>query len=161
MRAVRYFLIGVLFLYIQILLSPRLVIFDISPFFLLPFIVFIGLNLKMLEALSIAFVIGLGYDLMNPLLLGSHVMLLVSIALIVHRFQGSVPKDKPIPVLITIVVLNLFYLIPLLLIKIVVMEHGFYWLKMAPFELVYNSVMTAIVLAFLIVTHKLRLSIDV
>ena len=161
MRLLKYFIGAVFVLYFQILIAPKLAIMGIVPFFLLPFTVFISMNLEFAESATIAFLIGLGIDLLNPYLLGLNSILLLLITLMVTKYHTSVTKDKSGPVVISILLINLLYLVLYFLLKGMVFGFELLLLSLFPLELIYNSVITILFIFILSVIQKLKVVIDV
>lgn len=161
MKFVKFFFSGVLLLYFQILIAPKMAILEVVPFFLIPYVIFISVNQNLLEAGIITFLLGLSFDLINPILLGAHTLLLLSLCYIVNRYHTTVTKDKFVPLLINIIILNVLYLIPLIFIRTVIIEFKVSVFYLFFVELVYNVVITMGSLYLFIILYKLKIVIDV
>ena len=160
MRFIKYLVFGLLFFYLQILLAPKFVIGSVAPFFMLGFIIFAAFNLNLIESASISFILGIALDLLNPYLLGVHSVLFLILTFIINNYHTMIKKDKPVPLLVSIVLINLMYLFPLLMFKLLVFGYDSLWLKIAFPELIYNSVVTTVILTIMIVGQKIRLVIS-
>ncbi|MFA5498669.1 MAG: rod shape-determining protein MreD [Candidatus Cloacimonadia bacterium] len=161
MRLIKFFLSGVLLLYLQILFAPKLAILGVVPFFLIPYVIFVSIHLGLLESTIITFLIGLSFDLINPLLLGANTFLLLLLTYFVQRYHATVNKDKFIPILINISIINVFYFIPLVFIRTVIIEFNAAVFYLFLVELIYNIVITIVSLYLFTIIHKLKLVIDV
>lgn len=161
MKIVKYSIGALLVLYFQILVAPKLSIFGIVPFFILPFIIFISMNLKFIESATIAFIIGLAIDLINPYLLGLNSVLLLIMTLLVTKYHSSVTKDKLGPVIISILLINLTYMVPYFFLKGIILGYEMVLLGLFPLELFYNSAITLIFIMLLNIIQKLKVVIDV
>ena len=161
MKIVKYSIGAILVLYFQILVAPKLSILGIIPFFILPFIVFISMNLRFIESATIALIMGLAIDLLNPYLLGLNSMMLLIMTLLVTKYHSSVTKDKIGPLVISILLINLAYLVPYFFLKGIILGFELVLLGLFPLELFFNSAITLIFIILLNVIQKLKLVIDV
>jgi len=161
MRIVKYSIGAIFILYIQLLLARNLSIMGIVPFFILPFVVFISMNLKLIESSTITFVIALANDLYTPHMLGINVLILLIICFLVNKYHASVTKDKFGPVAISILLINLIYLIPILPVKAELYGYEAKLLRDFFIGIIYNSIITFIAIMIFNVIQKLRVIIDV
>lgn len=161
MRFIKYFIVSLLVLYFQILVAPRCAIWGVTPFFLLPYIVFISINLSITESTTITFLTGMAIDLLNPYLLGLSTILLLTVSLLVTKYHTSVTKDKIGPVAISVFMINLIFFVPFTLMKGIILRFDQIRLGFFPLELIYNTIVTLLFLMILVVLQKVRLVIDV
>ncbi|MBW6515619.1 MAG: rod shape-determining protein MreD [Candidatus Cloacimonetes bacterium] len=161
MRIVKYSLGALFVLYFQLLIASNLSIMGIVPFFLLPFVVFISMNLKLIESSTITFILALANDLYTPHLLGINVFILLIICFLVTKYHASVNKDKFGPVAISLLLINLLYLLPLLPVKAELYGYETKLLRDFFIGIVYNSIITFLAIMIFNVIQKLRVVIDV
>ncbi len=157
----RYCVLGILFLYLQILVAPLLDVWGVAPNLFLAFAVFCTLNLTFPAALSIIFICGIGLDLFNPMLLGTNTIFLVILTALIASYHSLVSKEKFAPVLISLLIISLFYSFYFTLIRIAILGFDTIWLMMFPLELIYNAGITIMLLTILVVLQRLRFYLDV
>jgi len=159
MKFIKYLILGFLFVYLQLLLAPKLVILGIEPFLVISYIIFTAINLDFLQSSSAAFVIGIALDLLNPYLLGSHCIVFLLLTLLIDKYKGMIKKDNAGSIMINIMLINLFYLVIMISIKFIVISYDPIWLYLSPLELIYNSVFSVIILSLLFISQSLRVTV--
>lgn len=160
MRFVRYLILGIIFFYLQILIAPRMTVWETTPFYLTAFVIFIAMNLDLAKAAIIVFIVSLGLDLLNPTMLGTNILLLLLLTVLVSSYHTMIKKDRPLPVIISIFLLNLTYMIPYSVIRALIFGYEEMWLRLFISQLIYNTLITVLLLAFLLVGQKLRVVIS-
>jgi rod shape-determining protein MreD len=160
-RVIKYAIAAILVLYLQILIAPKLELFGIVPFFILPFVIFINMKLRFVEAIIIVFIMSLAIDILDTYILGANTALLLIIAHLVNKYHTSVTKDKAGPVMISVLLLNLLYLIPYSFITGIVFGFDPGLIRLFPLELIYNSIITFVFIIILTILIKIRVYIDV
>ena len=161
MKILRSVILGIVLLYFQILIAPKFSMFGIIPNFLLAYIIYTTIKIGLRSTLTIAFFLGLAFDLMTPYLLGLNTLSFITISLIVGNFHENVNKRRFAVVTISIIFINIiFYLIQVSYFLFTrQVESGLFRLLM--FAIIYNSFFTIITNYILIIISKLKLVIDV
>lgn len=160
MRFIRYLILGLIVFYLEVLLTPKFMIAGIVPTLVLGYVIFASINLNLLESASLSFIIGLALDLLNPVMLGTNCIVLLVLTYIISKFQGMITKDKPAPVIISIVLVNSIYLIMIILLKTFMFGFNIIRLKIFVPELLYNCIVTIVVLAVLVLSKRMRIVIN-
>jgi rod shape-determining protein MreD len=161
MRIIKYSVAALLVLYMQILIAPKFEILGIVPFFILPFVIFISMKLRFIEAVIIVFIMGLAIDILDTYILGANTALLLIVSHLVNRYHTSVTKDKAGPVMISVLMLNLLYFVPYIFIKSIIYGFNSGLFTLFPLELIYNSITTITFIILLTILFKIRVYLDV
>lgn len=161
MKIFRSIILGIILLYFQFLIASKFALFGIIPNFLIAYIIYTTIKIGLRSTLSIAFFLGLAFDLLNPTLLGLHTLSFIIISFMVGNFHESVNKRRFAVVSISILFLNII---------LYVIESSYYlltrqieidFLKLFLFAIIYNSFFTIIIIYTLVIFSKLKLVIDV
>ena len=159
LKALWTLLLGVFFLYVQVLILPLLSIWGLQPLILLPYLVFIVWNKEQQIYLPLAFLIGLLYDSLHPETFGMYAFIFCLIAILVEVLRIPFEKDSLVAKFIAIGGSNLLYgLISFLVLGI---SHGFNstLYRLAPLSFIYNSVFSCAVFFLLQIFSRLSLSL--
>jgi rod shape-determining protein MreD len=161
MKILRSVILGIIVLYFQILIAPKFSLFGIIPNFFIAYIIYTTIKIGMKPTLTIAFLLGLAFDLMTPHLLGLNALSLILISFIVGNFHENVNKRRFAVVAISIIFINIiFYLIQISYFLFTrQVESGLFRLML--FTIIFNSFFTIITNYVLIIISKLKLVIDV
>lgn len=161
MKTVKYFFWGIILIYVQFLIANKFQLMGIIPNLFTPFIIYINLKLNYSSSLPISFFMGISFDLMYPELLGLHSISYVLLSFIIIVFHHNINKEKFTIVLLSILLLTtihyglffLYYLIAgyLHLIKPMVFI----------FALLYNTLISLIVIYLFFVIDSIKLQLDV
>ena len=103
------FLLGVFFVYLQVLIMPALSIFGVTPLILLPWLIYMVWNRDPGIALPVAFLIGLAYDTMNPSTFGLHALIFSILAILINVLRIPFEQDSIVAKLIAIGCSNLVH----------------------------------------------------
>jgi rod shape-determining protein MreD len=98
----RTLLSGVILLYLQVLIMPRLAIAGIIPNLFLGWIVYQVWSKPMQFLIPIIFVLGICFDLTTPNLLGLQTILFILLAVGVDEFHRPLEKDSFVTMAITL-----------------------------------------------------------
>lgn len=161
MKILRSVILGIIILYFQILIAPKFSLFGIIPNFFIAFIIYTTIKIGLKSTLTIAFFLGLAFDLMTPHLLGLNALSFIIITLIVGNFHENVNKRRFAVVAISIIFLNIiFYIIDVSYFLFTRQEEtGISRLML--FAIIYNSFFTIVINYILIIISKLKLVINV
>ena len=96
-------------LYWQILIAPKFTIGNVTPNFIVPFIIFIHLRFDLSFCLAVTFLLGLSLDLLQPTYLGLNTIAFLLISFLVHNFHHPINKKRLLIVFTSIFLLNLVY----------------------------------------------------
>jgi rod shape-determining protein MreD len=153
----RTFLSGVIILYLQVLLMPKLAVAGIIPNLFLGWIVFQVWNKPRQVLIPILFLLGLCFDLTTPDMLGLQTLLFILLAIGIDEFHKPLDKDSFISMLITIGLENILYAMVVFLVYGV--QTGFeakLFLALI-IMLFYNLVTSVIVCAAYVFVSRLKL----
>jgi rod shape-determining protein MreD len=144
---IRTMLSGIVILYLQVLLMPRLSIGNVTPNLFLGWIVYQVWRKPVSVLVPIIFILGLCYDLTNPTLLGIQTAVFIILAVGVDEFHRPLEKDSFITMAITLGLANLVY--SLLMYVIYGLQSGFSFnlllhiLGMTSYNLGISALLTA------------------
>ncbi len=155
MIVVGYYLLGILFLYMQILLGESLSIAGVIPNLLLGYIVFSSTKLSLNFSVILAFLFGLAFDLTYPLQLGLGSMTMVLIAALVNLYHPSLNKEKPTYIALGVLAINVLYFFLLSLYHLIAYKYTGFLLLQLPLSVVYNTVISFIIVSALAFINRL------
>ena len=161
MKILRYFILGILLLYFQIMLAPKFALYGITPNFFLAYLVYINIRLDRKIALPIAFLLGLALDLTYPSLLGMNTFVFIVVSLLIYSYHENINKRRFIIVVLGLTVVNIVYYSFFVFFHITssLILPRFFLLAM--FAVIYNTIFTTITLYFFIIVEKIRLTVNV
>ena len=114
------FLLGLIYLYLQLLVMPAFELWGVIPNILIPWLVYLVWTRELTPALIIGFVIGLMYDTTQPEAFGSHALIFTLMALATDQFRKPFESESVVARLLTLFVANLiFHLIEYLVFGVV------------------------------------------
>jgi rod shape-determining protein MreD len=155
MRAVLYYLFGILLLYLQVLLAPGFA--WAAPSLILGFMIYAAARLSLNAVVILAFLLGLALDLLYPLSLGLQALALIAVVTPVNRLHDHLNKEKPLNVLLGVLAANLVYTLLFTLYHLAAYPDGMsIWLR-APLSLAVNFFLSATEIFLFDLTHRLRL----
>ncbi|MCB5253166.1 MAG: rod shape-determining protein MreD [Candidatus Cloacimonadaceae bacterium] len=156
-KALKAFLTGLLFLYIQILAMPVLAIGNVVPLILLPWLIATVWKHPQEISLPVVFLIGLMYDTQLPGTFGMHALLFCLLAVLINILRIPFEQDSIVAKLIAIASSNIVF--ALLSWLGYGLSWGFdgklYWLSLAAFF--YNLFFSLIIFTLMQLISRLRL----
>lgn len=103
------FVLGIVFLYLQVLVMPALTIAGLSPNILLPWLIY-SVWMKPLNVASVTgFVIGLMYDTTLPASFGMNAIIFVILCVAIDLFRKPFEAESMVAKLLTLLMANLVY----------------------------------------------------
>ncbi len=150
---------GLLFLYLQILLLPGIAVWNVTPNLLLPWVIYTIWKKPFINGLSVAFAIGLMFDVMAPETFGLHALMFVLTGILIDFLRQPFEADSFVAIVIAIIAANLVY--ATLNIFALGLLNGFDWalLGVGAIGMVYNLVFSFIVFWAMQFLSKLRVVI--
>jgi len=110
------FLLGIIFIYVQVLIMPAFELFGVIPHIHIPLLVYFVWTRERNANLIISFLIGLIYDTTQPASFGLHALLFVLLVVSLEEFRKPFEEDSLVAKILTILLANLvFHLIQLLI----------------------------------------------
>lgn len=106
MQLLRMIFLAVAVLYLQLLAAPHISIIGVMPNLMLAWVLLAAVKLPRSQALILAFLLGVAYDLTSPLSLGLFATLLTIAAEVVHRLHNSWNKSNMVNVVLGVFLLN-------------------------------------------------------
>lgn len=156
-QVLRTLLSGIIILYLQILLIPKIAIAGVMPNLFLGWIVYQVWRKPMGLIVPLVFVLGICYDLMMPTLLGLQTMIFILLAVGVDEFHRPLEQDSYITMAITLALTCVIY--SLLIYIVHGIQAGFSLQLFFVFlgTIAYNLVVSAVVAAAFVFVSLLRL----
>ncbi len=155
MKVFAFWLLGILFLYAQILLGGSLSIAGVIPNLLLGYIIYTSTRLSLNFSVIMAFLFGLAFDLTYPLQLGLGSMTMVLIAALVNLHHPSLNKEKPAYVALGVLAINVLYFFLLSLYHLIAYKYLGFLLLQLPLSIVYNTAVSFAIVSVLAFINRL------
>ncbi len=140
MILIKHVILAVILLFFQVLFAPKLQLMGVIPNLLFPLVVLAGISFSQNIALTIAFFIGVGLDLLNPPQLGLNTISMLVITQLCFVYNKSINKERILIVFLTIMLLCLIYEIPFLLYNLIIPGAGSFILLKSFIVIIYNSI---------------------
>jgi len=150
------FLLGLSYLYLQLLVMPALELFGVIPNILIPWLVYLVWTRELKPVLISGFIIGLMYDTTMPESFGARAFIFVLLALATDQFRRPFESESVIARILTLVVANLIYHLAELLVLGVVYGFGQGLLGLAGIAFVYDLAFSFIIFWSLQFLSRLR-----
>ena len=99
------FILGLLFLYLQILVMPALAIWSVIPNILIPWLIYIVWTRPRDLALVLVFLIGLMLDTVNPMTFGFYAFVFCLLALAINEFRKPFEVESVVAKMLTIAII--------------------------------------------------------
>lgn len=161
MKSLKFTFIGIFFLYFQLIAAPHFSWFSIIPMFLIAYFVYVSIRIQPRFLFPLAFLFGVALDITYPPLLGINTISFIIIAFLVNKFHMNVNKQRFIIVSISILVINLIHYSILILYYILASQLIDYFWRLYLFSIIYNTVISVIVVYLLALSEKIKISLNV
>jgi len=154
-------ILGIVFLYLQIIWIPEFALLSIIPNIMISYYIFVCINLDYGKALTLAFIFSLITDLYYPQMLGIGMISSLLIVFLTEKYQKSIKKEKFLSVLLGVFFVNLFYFLSYYLLKFLFsVQNEYFLLKILVFFL-YNTAITIVILYTLTLSGHLRVRLEI
>ncbi len=152
-------LLGIAYLYAQILIMPAFALANVTPNILIPWLIYMVWTRPRNHALIMLFIIGALYDTLNPSTFGMYAFLFCVLGLGIDAFRKPFEVDSIVAKLLTIGVANLVFAIIQML--VLGLAYGFdsKLISLSGIGLLYNLIFSFVVFWSLQLLSKVRLSI--
>jgi rod shape-determining protein MreD len=154
---IRTLISGIVILYLQVLLAPKLVIAGVTPNLFLGWIVYQVWRKPAAMLIPMIFLLGICYDLTMPTMLGLQTSLFVLLAVGVDEFHRPLEQDSYITMAITLGLACIAY--SLLIYIVCGIQSGFtanlFWLFLG--MIFYNLITSIVITALLVSISHLKL----
>jgi rod shape-determining protein MreD len=157
---IRLTVMGVLLLYLQVIVAPGLSIFGIVPNFMLAFVIFLNLNMKIIPSLTLIFILGTMQDLTTPNLLGINVLCYISLSWIVSSFHQNLDKEKFLSHFIIISLVNLVYFFIFFVVQLVLKGYSIKLVPLILFNILYNIIISIVFTFILSLLYRMKLNFN-
>ncbi len=157
MRNLKLIIWAVFALYWQLLMAPKFAIGNVSPNFLIPFIIFIHLRFKLSFALPVSFLSGICLDLLQPAYLGLNTIAFLLISYLVYHFHHPINKKRLLIVFTSIFLLNFIYYLVFVLFQLLAGTLSNNPTPTYFFTLLYNTGISFLAVYLLILLDKIQL----
>ena len=155
MDNIKHFFIGLILLFFSAISIDSLTLYNITPNIILPWVIFISIRLDFKFALSFTFFISLGYDILNPQLLGFTTMLFVVLSYLTSKYNTSFNKTIK-SVVFTIFLVNVYFYLSQRLYFIIEAPNPLFLLEKTGLTILYNTIISCIIIYLLFFIDKLR-----
>ena len=154
------FILGLFFLYFQILVMPALAIWSVIPNILIPWLIYIVWTRPRDLALVVVFLIGMMLDTANPMTFGFYAFVFCLLALTINEFRKPFEVESVVAKMLTIALVNLLFSIIQLLVYGVTFGFASPLLTKSLLGFGYNTLLSIVVFWGLQLLSKVRLSIS-
>lgn len=153
------FLLGLAFLYTQILVMPAFAIANVIPNILLPWLIYMVWNRPRDHALILIFIIGAMYDTLNPATFGMYALIFCLLGISIDIFRKPFEVDSTVAKLLTIGMANIVFILIQLLVFGLAYGFGNSLLFLSLIGFIYNLALSFVVFWSMQLLSKVRLSI--
>ncbi|MCL1827612.1 MAG: hypothetical protein FWG20_06160 [Candidatus Cloacimonetes bacterium] len=158
MKNFKLFLLGLIILFFSLAYTNEMSMYQITPSFLLPWVIYISIRLEYKVCVSYAFFFSLANELFNPQLLGFTTILYVLITHFTNLYHESFNKEKVSTIIVSLFCLNIaFYTIQWLYFSFSSQEPWFL-LQKTGITIIYSTVTSCAILFVLYFVDKLKIS---
>lgn len=161
MRSIKYAILGIFILYFQLIIAHHFAIYSIIPNFFIAYFAFISIRIRAKFLFPLAFIIGLALDIMYPPLLGLNTISFLIISFLVNKFHMNVNKQRFIIVSLSILFLNFFNYSILIIYHIMAAQLIDGFLLLYFFSIIFNTLISIIVVYILTLSDKIKISLHV
>ncbi|MDY0152051.1 MAG: rod shape-determining protein MreD [Candidatus Cloacimonas sp.] len=152
------FLLGLAFLYGQILVMPVFTVGGVIPNILLPWLIYLVWTRERNHALILGFVVGGMFDAVNPETFGMYALLFVFMGLAIDAFRKPFEVDSMVAKLLTIALANIIFSFIQLLIFGIAYGFGNKLLLLSLIGFGYNLCLSFVVFWSMQLLSKVRLT---
>ena len=160
LKGIWSFILGLFFLYLQILVLPAFALFSVIPNILLPWLIYTVWSRPRDLALIVVFIIGLMYDSVNPMTFGLYAFVFCLLVLAINEFRKPFETESFVAKMLTIGIVNLLFSVIQLLVFGVTFSFAGLLLTKSLLGFGYNILLSIIVFWGLQLLSKVRLSIS-
>jgi len=148
-------------LYFQLIIAPHFTLFSIIPNFFIAYLVYISIQIKEKWLYPLSFFLGLALDIMHPPLLGLNTLLFLIISFLVSKFHMNVNKQRFLIVSLSVLFLNfLYYFISFIYHTLAAqLTEGFFFIFLV--SLIYNTLTSILVIYALIISERIKVTLNV
>lgn len=151
------FILGMIFLYLQVLAMPAFAIAQVIPNLLIPWVIYLVWTRPRTHVLILVFIVGAMFDTLNPASFGMHALLFCLLAILIDLFRKPFEADSVVAKMLAIALANVIFGI----IQLVVLglTHGFTGelMTLTMISFIYNLFTSFVVFWSMQLLSKLRL----
>ena len=151
------FLLGLIFLYLQLLVLPAFELLTVIPNILIPWLVYLVWTRDQKAVLIPGFVIGLMYDTTQPEALGAHALIFTLIALACDRFRQPFEEESVVARMLTLLLAGLIFHVSQFIVLGAIYSFDNDLLKLSAIGLGYDLVFSFVVFWTLQFLSRLRI----
>lgn len=151
------YILGIAFLYMQVLAMPAFAIAKVIPNILIPWVIYLVWTRPRSHVLILVFIIGAMFDALNPLTFGMHALLFCVLAIIIDLFRKPFEADSVVARMLALALANLIFGIVQWL--VLGLTHGFgsELMTLTLISFIYNLVVSFAVFWSMQLLSRLRL----
>lgn len=151
------FILGMIFLYLQVLAMPAFAIAQVIPNLLISWVIYLVWTRPRTHVLILVFIVGAMFDTLNPATFGMHALLFCVLAILIDLFRKPFEADSVVAKMLAIALANVIFGI----IQLVVLglTHGFTGelMTLTLISFIYNLFTSFVVFWSMQLLSKLRL----
>jgi len=151
-------IIGMILLYVSSIFVDNITIYNLTPNILLPWVIYISTRLNYKWALSFTFLISLGYDILNPQLLGFTTIIFLTFAHFVCQYNANFNKRLS-SVLFSLFVANVIFYMAQWLYFLITIPEPLFLLGKAGLTIVYNTIISCVLIYIIYFFDRLRFNL--
>ena len=156
MRHIKLLISGFILLFISAVSAETITLYQITPCILLPWVVYISIQLDYKYCLTYTFFISIANDLLNPQLLGFSTILFVLLAHLTNKYNSSFNKDKYSSIIFSLFIINFAYYMIQWAYFTITNPESLYLLQKTLLTILYNTAISCIVIFLLFIIDKMR-----
>lgn len=108
-KYIRTYLLGLVFLYLQLLVMPAFELGSVIPNILIPWLLYLIWTRELKVALIVGFIIGLMFDVTQPLTFGVHAFSFVLLCVSIDMFRQPFEAESKVAKILTIALVNIVF----------------------------------------------------
>ena len=157
MKNIKFFILGLILLFISLTYTNEIALYRITPSLLLPWVVYISIHLEYRVCLSYSFFFSIANELLNPQLLGFTSILYVLLSHFTNRYHSSFNKDKYTTIVFSLFVINvIFYLIHWVYFSFT-NEQPWYLFQKSMITVIYSTLVSCLIIFLIFLVDKLKI----
>ncbi|HOE91659.1 MAG TPA: hypothetical protein PLV22_06760 [Candidatus Cloacimonadota bacterium] len=156
----KYILFSIFAIYIQALFLYKFTIFGSCLYLPLALVIYFAINLSYVKCMTLTFIISILWDILFPQLLGLNTIINILICHFVFKFHANINKEKFVSVFFSVSVINLFFFLGYWLFFTIGYLNPKALIINGLVSIILNSTMHVAVLYLLVISDRLRITID-
>ena len=157
MKKFKLFIIGLILLFISLVFSKELTIYQITPCLLLPWVIYISIYLEYPICLSYTFFFSVANDLLDPQRLGFSTILLVLISHFTFKYNENLNKDKYYTIAFSLLLINVVFYFFQFCYLIFTSSAYMFLIQKTLFSILYNTFFSCVIIFLINLLNRLKI----